>query len=319
MLLSSPGRLKRLELYGGEPFLKFELLKRVVGYAQSLAARSGKQLSVSVASNGLVLDKERLAFIRGNRVNLSISISGSRLNHDLTRVYPGGRGSFRDLGKKLVAVFSALDREDVVALECVAPAAAATLGSDLRQLVKKGFRVINVECVHGGTWSPAALAALERSLNSFSCWLSAAIKRGLFVAPEPFLEFIRVRDSGRGLDCPLYRDLELYPDGTLSFYPFAFIDYPAKKKTVAIGSASRGLKPRYALCVPGGKDCAACVSDYYVVEGLSSGAAAYRLRTVVLKKIFLKIMRRSRSEKAFNDYARWLSGLAQKTYKNPKT
>jgi len=86
---------------------------------------------------------------------------------------------------------------------------------------------------------------------------------------------------------------------------------------VAVGSASRGLKARYTSCVPGGKDCAGAWLDYYVVEGLSSGAAAYRLRTAVLKKIFLEIMRRSRSEKAFNGYARWLSGLAQKTYAVP--
>lgn len=317
LLLSSPGGLKRLELYGGEPFLKFELLKRVAEYARRGAARAGKKLSVSVASNGLVLDKERLAFIRDNRVNLSISVSGSRGNHDRTRVYPGGRGSFGDLAKKLAVVLSALDREEVVALECVAPAGAATLGADLKQLARTGFRVMNVECVHGCNWSPSALAALERSLNSFSAWLFSEIKRGGYIAPEPFLEFLRVRGSGRGPDCPLYRDLELYPDGTLSFYPFAFIDYPERKKTVAIGSASRGLRARYGSCVPGGKACAGCVSDYYVVEGLSSGAAAYRLRTAVLKKMFLEIMRRSRTEKAFNGYARWLSGLARKTYAAP--
>jgi len=317
LLLSSPGKLKRLELYGGEPFLRFDLLRRVVAYARRGAARAGKALSVSVASNGLALDGEKLAFIRANRVNLSISVSGSRANHDRTRVYPNGRGSYRDLERRLPGVLAALDPEDVVALECVAPAGAATLDRDLERLAGLGFRVMNVECVHGSDWSPAQLAALERSLRKFSVWLFAAIKRGDYAAPEPFLEFIRVRGAGRGLDCPLYRDLELYPDGTLSFYPFAFISYPAMKKAVGVGSARRGLKARYAGCEPGGPACGDCVRNYYVVEGLSSGAEAYRLRTAVLKQVFLEIMRLARTEKAFNGYARWLAALAKKTYAVP--
>ncbi|HNW44245.1 MAG TPA: hypothetical protein PKI19_07050 [Elusimicrobiales bacterium] len=314
LLIRSPGDSKRLELYGGEPFLKFALLKKITLYARRRAGAAGKPLSVSVASNGLVLDAERLGFLRKNRVNLSISVSGSAENHDSCRVYPGGRGSYGDLQKKLKLVFSGLDARDVVALECVAPAGAAGLAGDLRRLAAGGFSVINIECVHGRPWSRASLAALDRSLRAFSGWLLKSVRAGRYVAPEPFLEFFRTKGAGPVLDCPLYRDLELYPDGTLSFYPFAFIDYPAVKRSVAVGSAARGLNRRYAGCYPGCGLCGGCVREYYVIGGLSSGARAYTLRTGALKKVFLEVMRRAGTEKIFKDYARWLAELKSREY-----
>jgi len=316
MLMASPGELKRLELYGGEPFLKFTLLKDIVGYACELAARTGKKLSVSVASNGLALDEERLEFIKKNRVNLSISVSGSAKTHDLTRVYPDGRGSYGNLKKKLALVLSVLPAEDVVALECVHPARAGALGSDLRRLAALGFKVLNIECVHGLPWDNPSLKAFESALLTFTAWLIGAIKKGEYLAPEPFLEFFRVKGAGARLNCPLYRDLELYPDGVFSFYPFAFIDYPGGKGTVKIGSAASGLRRRYSACAPGGKLCPGCVREYYVLGGLSSGARAYALRTDLLKNSFFEIMRLSRTDKAFNAYVRWLAGLEKRTYVN---
>lgn len=314
MLISSPGKLKRLELYGGEPFLKFRLFKDIVQYAVRLSARSCKKLSISAASNGLVLNEDHLKFIRENRVNLSISISGSEKAHDLTRVYPGGGGSYADLKKKLALIFSRLEAENIVALECVHPACAASLGPDLRRLADFGFKVINIECVHGPDWGQSSLKAFESALLSFSGRLFTAVKKGVYIAPEPFLEFFRVKGAAASLQCPLYRDLELYPDGVFSFYPFAFMDYSKWRKAVKLGTSISGLCRRYSACIPGGKLCAGCVSKYYVIGGLAGGARAYTLRTAVLKKVLLDIMRRARTEKAFNGYVRWLAGIEQRTY-----
>ena len=94
-LLASPGARKRLELYGGEPFLKFPLFRRIVLFARAEAARRRKELSVSAASNGVIVNKAHLAFLRRQNVSLSVSFSGRAATHDHTRVFPGGRQAFR--------------------------------------------------------------------------------------------------------------------------------------------------------------------------------------------------------------------------------
>ena len=134
MLMESDGTEKRLEIYGGEPLLKFGLLKKTVDYAASASVRCGKKLSLSVATNGLLADAEKLEFLKSRRVNLSVSVSGSGASHDACRVYPDGRGSFSTLKEKIRLILSVMSPLDVVALQCAAPSGAASLSEDLAAL-----------------------------------------------------------------------------------------------------------------------------------------------------------------------------------------
>ena len=318
MLLDSPGRQKRLELYGGEPFLKYDLMKKCVKFAREYSAEKNKLLSISVATNGLLMDREKADFLIKNRINLSISVSGSKDNHDLCRIFPDGRGSWDALEPKIRFMLENLNPYDIVALECVAPDGAFRLLDDLEVLVSKGFKVINVECVHGMDWSGEQLDQLADALQYFADYLFGEIRRGNFIIPEPFIEFFRVGGADTPIFCPMYRDLEMYPDGNLSFYPFAFLHYAESKEQVRIGTAKDGLFEKYLNCEQNKDEerCENCVSSYYRIPGLTSGAEAYSLRTSVLKKIFLEVLRLSKKEKIFAEYARFLAMHKKREYKD---
>lgn len=316
LLLEAHGRQKRLELYGGEPLLKFDLMRNIVEYAITYAVDKNKLLSISVATNGLLINKEIVDFLKKFRINLSVSVSGSEDVHNSCRVYADGRGSWSILEPKLTFMLQELNPYDIVALECIAPTGAENLYADLQTLVQKGFRVINVECVHGMEWSEQHLQNLVYNLNNFSKFLFSEIRRQNFIIPEPFIEFFRVGGADTPIFCPMYRDLEMYPDGILSFYPFAFLNYKESKDKVKIGSASLGFIEKYQTCKQNSdeKMCKDCVSDYYRIPGLSSGAEAYSLRTSIMKKIFLEIMRMSRKEKVFAEYVKFLALYKNKQY-----
>ena len=317
MLLDSPGRQKRLELYGGEPFLKYDLMKKCVSFAEKYSAEKGKLLSISVATNGLLMDKEKADFLIKNRINLSISVSGSKENHDLCRIFPDGRGSWEALEPKIRFMLKNINPYDIVALECVAPDGAYRLLDDLKTLVSKGFKVINVECVHGMDWSDGQLDQLASALQDFADYLYGEIRRGNFIIPEPFIEFFRIGGADTPIFCPMYRDFEMYPDGVLSFYPFAFLHYDSDKEKVKIGTAEDGLYEQYKNCEQNMDEerCANCVSSYYRIPGLTSGAEAYSLRTSVLKKIFYEVLSLSKKEKIFADYAKFLAMHKKREYK----
>jgi len=313
-LLTAPGKFKRLELYGGEPFLRFDLMKDVTAYAVRKAAEQKKLLSLSVASNGIIINEEMLSFMRENRINLSLSVSGSKENHDCCRVFADGGGSYDRLLGKIGLILRRMDPYDVVALECAAPQGASGLYDDLLTLTKQGFVVTNVECVHGMHWGKAELSALEKSLEAFVRYLNGEIKKGVFIVPEPFIEFFRVTASGAAINCPLYRDFELYPDGKYGFYPFCFVYYDECKEKIWTGSAKDGLYPKYLKCIPGSEECKHCISDYYTIPGLFSGSVAYTLRTNILKKAFLEIMEKSRADADFRMYVKRLAILKSRQY-----
>jgi len=314
-LLVSPGKGKRLELYGGEPFMEFGLMKSIVRYARARARAGGKAFSVSVASNGLLLDRERLEFLRDNAINLSVSFSGLAATHNFTRVFGDGRGSFSAVAARLPLLFSVLDPRDVVALDCVHPANAARAAADFKALARRGFRVINVECVHGPAWPSAALEAFKTNLAEICAFVEEKIAAGVFIYPEPLLELARASAApDSSLNCPFYRDLELYPDGSYAFYPFAFIDYARDIDKVRIGKAARGFYGRYASCRAGSAACRGCVSSYYRLPGLSDGSFAYRAREAAFRRLFAGVLKRARKAGPYRDYAAGVFALLERNY-----
>lgn len=78
--------------YGGEPLLEFDLIKRCVAYAKE--AIEGRAITFGITTNGTLLTDEIIHFLAKNNIILTVSIDGSKQEHDSCRVFPDGSGSF---------------------------------------------------------------------------------------------------------------------------------------------------------------------------------------------------------------------------------
>jgi uncharacterized protein len=85
--------------YGGEPLLKFELIKNVVEYVKE--KKKVSDIIFSVSTNGILLNKSLIDFFYENNFFLSISLDGPKEIHDRYRVFKNGRGSFDTVIRKL--------------------------------------------------------------------------------------------------------------------------------------------------------------------------------------------------------------------------
>ena len=84
--------------YGGEPLINFELIKYIVNYCKE----KNYNIKFSMVSNGLLLSKEKIDFIKNNNIALGISIDGPQNITDENRVYKSSVGSvYLDLMKKI--------------------------------------------------------------------------------------------------------------------------------------------------------------------------------------------------------------------------
>lgn len=80
-----------LTFHGGEPLLKYNLIKRFVcGLKQIL----GERIEFGITTNGILLTDEMIDFLSENFVDVSISIDGIKEIHDRNRIFPTGEGSF---------------------------------------------------------------------------------------------------------------------------------------------------------------------------------------------------------------------------------
>jgi len=78
--------------YGGEPLLEFDLIKKCVSYAKEMV--EGKEVDFIMTTNGTLLTGEIARFVVENDFKLTISLDGSKREHDANRKFSSGKGSF---------------------------------------------------------------------------------------------------------------------------------------------------------------------------------------------------------------------------------
>jgi len=78
--------------YGGEPMLEFDLIKKCVAYAESQV--EGKVIKFNMTTNGTIMTDEMMDYLVEKNFILSVSLDGSKEEHDANRKFVDGRGSF---------------------------------------------------------------------------------------------------------------------------------------------------------------------------------------------------------------------------------
>ncbi|NBI18892.1 Cys-rich peptide radical SAM maturase CcpM [Neglecta sp. X4] len=78
--------------YGGEPLLEFDLVKRVVDYADHIGW--GKNIQYVVTTNATLLKGEILDFLVAHNFSVMVSFDGPKEVHDKNRKFIDGKGSF---------------------------------------------------------------------------------------------------------------------------------------------------------------------------------------------------------------------------------
>lgn len=87
--------------FGGEPLLLWDVIKKVVLYAERLARKYGKTIHYSLTTNGILLSKNILRFSRTHGIMHLLSIDGDRETHDRHRHFPDGSGTFDVVASKI--------------------------------------------------------------------------------------------------------------------------------------------------------------------------------------------------------------------------
>jgi uncharacterized protein len=85
---------------GGEPLFKWDLIKKIVSYAELKCKENDLQLTVDSATNG-ILSKQQLDYIIEHFVSLNISFDGNIFSQNFHRPFPSGEGSFEIVDKTI--------------------------------------------------------------------------------------------------------------------------------------------------------------------------------------------------------------------------
>lgn len=275
LLLASPGRDKLLSLYGGEPFLQWDLLKAVASGARAKAGRAGKRLLVSVCTNLTLLEDGHLDFLRRADIRVLFSFLGGRAGHDRERRFPGGGGTFRTVLANAGRLRRALKPENLGVSFCVLPDGAGRMRDNFRRIVGLGFNYVNFEIIREyKPWTARAAEAFNSGYKRILAGVLGGIARGEFVYVNPVNWELKYRalTGEAGPACPFRYHLEAYPGGDLAFSPF-LLNSPGRKKYV-VGNLESGRERLFAGCSfdAGAERCRNCARGYLAGYGSDAGA-----------------------------------------------
>lgn len=157
----------RLEIgfFGGEPLLRFDLMRQIVRLARSMPDLRGHPVQFNVTTNGTLITDERAAWLANHKFAVAVSIDGDAPSHDAHRVFADGlpTHSFVVDGIRMLQ-----RREcDVRAALTVTPDTAPQLVRDLDYLRQIGIRDIEVTPDYDrSVWDSSRRQALRSQLQA---------------------------------------------------------------------------------------------------------------------------------------------------------
>lgn len=190
LLMNSTGKQVSLSFFGGEPLLKFKIMKDVVFHAETQAKHARKEFSFSVTTNGTLLDKENLAFLKEHNVGLLISLDGMPHKENKRTDHNGVHSADIALDGALLAL--EMGFKPVIRWS-LHPSMIKHVSGDLRQLVRLGFRTIALEPVYEAEWFEGDIKSYETQLLDVKEFYINELRRGNRITVKPvddaFLNF----------------------------------------------------------------------------------------------------------------------------------
>lgn len=149
-----------ISFWGGEPLLEFDLLKRLVKYAEKKL--KGKVI-FGGTTNGTLLDEDKLKFLTDHNCKMLLSLDGNREHHNKFRVYPNGQGSYDDIMEKLPVILKYWP--DLRLRFSLTPELIPILPNVIENLYKEGVKYFIFSPVYELEWKDNDFKLLEKKLK----------------------------------------------------------------------------------------------------------------------------------------------------------
>lgn len=204
LLFGSPRPRVQLQFFGGEPLMRFGLIRKSVAEAESLRKKTGKSVSYLLTTNGIALDRKILDFLKRRDFTIEFSCDGAMRTHRGQRRAHGNADFYPRIMRNLEALRSSGVPYYVIAV--TTPENVGALSGNFRYLADLGHRRIQVNYSLGRLWPPRAVRELLRQLDLIA---ALAKERGLdFVNATSVRREPTVLNSELTVDCDggIYRE-----------------------------------------------------------------------------------------------------------------
>ncbi|MDD4907548.1 MAG: radical SAM protein [Candidatus Omnitrophica bacterium] len=257
----------QLQFFGGEPILKFDLVREAVEYAKKLNRKFKKDLTFILTTNGIALTREKVDYFKENNFIIECSIDGEIENQLKMRRARGGRDYYSELTDNLRYLFSS--GVPHYSISVVMPDNVWTMSRTFEHLVKLGFKRLQMNYALGVFWSRPAIGQLFVQTEK--------IER--FLKKHKGIEFVNL-SSVRKEPVVLNSELTVDCDGGIYLESGICLeeDFAAMKKKFLVADVNRTRDINLLASTP--------FQNFYRLSRVYAQASP-RFRRIILNNIFL--------------------------------
>lgn len=151
----------RIDFNGGEPLLNENFIFAFINHAKSI----NKAYNYSITTNGTLLSKKVISFIKENNINLQISLDGKQNDHDYNRKYVNGTGTFKTVMKKLNKIKAEALLNKLIISLVFTPKNVSTLSDNVLYILNQGFFNITLSLCADYTWESDDIKELKKQAH----------------------------------------------------------------------------------------------------------------------------------------------------------
>ena len=161
--------------FGGEPLLKFDVIKKVVLYCKRKEAEIGKKFYFSITTNGTLINEEIEQFLIENKFAVQISIDGTKEKHDANRYDANHKGCYDNVLKKT----SGLRKKYVISARATASKNNLDYVEIFEHLYSLGFARITIAAAQN-VLDERSFKTLLKEYKRYIWYFYSLVKRGDF-------------------------------------------------------------------------------------------------------------------------------------------
>lgn len=145
---SGPREHCELDFFGGEPLMNWHVVQQTIDYVHKQEKKRGKKIKMSLTTNGLLLDKEKVKYLTDNHISLILSLDGRKEMHDRMRPGVHGEGTYDEIVKNLQYCVANRKGEEYY-VRGTFTRYNMDFTTDVIDMIDKGFPAVSMEPVVG--------------------------------------------------------------------------------------------------------------------------------------------------------------------------
>ncbi len=174
----------KVNFMGGEPLLRFDLIKQIVPYGKMRARQRGQNLHFGCTTNCTHLTDEMMSFWRRFGMGFHCSINGIPEVQNANRPMLGGGPSAPAVEKNVPKILAY--RPNVMARATVSPKSVRALSASAKYLAGLGFRSMTFKAAVNCDWKPEDFDALRSQYEKLGEFYINALLSGKQTTVEDF-------------------------------------------------------------------------------------------------------------------------------------